>query len=70
MHCEPHLELEVGNDADQVGVAAALAVAVDGALHLRAAVAHCLQRVGDAGFAVVVRVNAEVDVGELAALAV
>ena len=32
---DAHLQLEVGDDADEVGVAAALAVAVDRALHLR-----------------------------------
>ena len=67
---EAHLELEVRYDANQVGVATALTVAVDGALHLRAAVAHGLQRVGDAGLAVVVGVNAEIDVGELTTLTV
>src|SRR5690606_14063590 len=60
-----HLQLQVGNDADDVGVAAALAVAVDRPLHLRAAVTHRLQRVGHARLAVVVGVDADGNVGEL-----
>ena len=42
------LELEVGDDRAEVGVAAALAVAVDRALHLTRARAHRGERVGDA----------------------
>ena len=43
----------------EVGVAAALAEAVDGALHLRAPACDRGQRVGHADLAVVVRVDAE-----------
>ena len=43
---EAHLELQIGDDRDQVGVAAALAEAVDRALHLRAPARHGGQRVG------------------------
>ena len=65
---QTHLELQVGDNADQVGVATAFAIAVDGALHLGAAVTHRLQCIGYAGLAVVVGVDAEDDMGELAAI--
>ena len=48
---EPHLELERRDDADQVGVAAALAVPVDGALHLAGAGLHGHQAAGDGAVA-------------------
>ena len=54
-----HLQLQRGDDRDQVGVAAALAPAVDRPLHLRAAGLDAGQRVGDREIAVVVRVDAE-----------
>ena len=64
--CQTHLELQVGDDRAQVGVAAALAVAVDRALHLDRALAHRRQRVGHGAFAVVVGVDAERSVGKRA----
>ena len=51
------LELQVGDDRDQVRVAAALAVAVDRPLHLGRAGAHRGERVGDAALEVVVAVD-------------
>ena len=56
-----HFELHVGDDANQVGVAAALAVAVDGALYVGTTVSDRLQRVCNASVAVVVGVDAEGD---------
>ena len=44
---DSHLELEVGADAEHVGVAAHIAVAVRRALYLRCARLHGHQRVGD-----------------------
>ena len=55
----PHLELEVGDDRDEVGVAAALAVAVHRALDHRRPGAHARERVGDADARVVVAVDAD-----------
>ena len=52
------LELQVGQDADQVGVAAALAVAVDRALDVADAVGDRRQRVGHRQLRVVVAVDA------------
>ena len=60
-----HLQFEVGNDRTEVGVAAALAVAVHGALDLHRALAHGLQGVGHGQFAVVVGVDAEAGLGQL-----
>ena len=54
----PELELQVGHDRDQVGVAAALAVAVDRPLHVGGARGHAGQRVGHAAAGVVVAVDA------------
>ena len=56
---DAHLQLEVGDDADQVGVAAALAVAVDRALHLRAPASTAASDVGHRQVGVVVGVDAE-----------
>ena len=53
------LELEVGDDRDEVGVAAALAVAVDRALDQRGALGDGGERVGHAALGVVVAVDAE-----------
>ena len=53
-----HLEHEVGDHAAQVGIAAALAKAVDGALHQHRAHAHRGQRAGDRHAAVVVAMDA------------
>ena len=54
-----HLEHEPADDGDEVGVAGALAVAVDRALHLRAARIDRHERVGDRAARIVVRVDAE-----------
>ena len=61
---DAQLELERGDDAEHVGVAAALAVAVDAGLHLRDAVLHRGQAVRDGDVGVVVAVDAERHVGE------
>ena len=53
------LELQVGDDRNEVRVAASLAKAVDGALHLRRARLHTGQRVGDGDFGVVVAMNSD-----------
>ena len=54
-----HLQLQVGDDREQVGVAHALADAVHGTLHLRGAGAHGRERVGHRATGVVVAVDAE-----------
>ncbi len=56
---QTHLELKGGDDGDEVGVAAALAVAVDRALHLARAGVDGDQAVGDRAVAVVVDVHAD-----------
>ena len=60
------LELEVGDDGHQVGVAGALAVAVEGALHVRRTGVDGGQRVGDGATRVVVAVDAQPGTGRLA----
>ena len=60
-HRPTHLELERRDDADQVGVAAALAVAVHGALHLQGAGVDGDEAVGHGAVAVVVHVHADRD---------
>ena len=60
-HVVPFLEHEVGNHADQVDVAAPLADAVDGPLHLDGAVPHGDQRIGRRHVAVVMAVDADRD---------
>ena len=55
------LELQRGQDRDQVGVAAALAVAVDRALDQPRAGLDRGERVGDAALGVVVGVDADLD---------
>ena len=59
------LELEVGDDGDEVGVAGALAVAVDAALHVRGAGRDRGERVGNGTAAVVVGVDADAGAGGL-----
>src|SRR5487761_2300855 len=54
-----HLELQIGDDGGQVGIADAFTVTVDGALHLSASAAHGRQRIGYAATAVVVAVYAQ-----------
>ena len=56
---QAYFELEIGDDRGKIGVAAALAVAVETALHLLDARADRGQRVGHGEVAVVVGVNAE-----------
>ena len=58
-HRAPLLELEPRDDAEQVGVAGPLAVAVRGALHVGRARVHGDQRVGHGAGGVVVAVDAE-----------
>ena len=60
---QAHLELEIGDDRGKIGIAAALAVAVETALHLLDARADRGQRVGHGQIAIVVRVDAEFRVG-------
>ena len=52
-----HLQAQVGNDRNQVAVAGALAVAVDGALHLGGPGPHAGQGVGHPAAGVVVQVH-------------
>ena len=59
----PLLQLQVGDDAEQVGVAGALAVAVRGALHVGHAGVHGGEGVGHGAGGVVVAVDAEPGVG-------
>ena len=59
------LELEVGDDGDEVGVAGALAVAVDAALHVARPGGDGGQRVGHGAAAVVVGVDADAGAGGL-----
>ena len=54
-----HLDFQVGDDGDEVGVAAALAVAVHSALHLGCAGAHGGEGAGDRHVNIVVRVDAQ-----------
>ena len=56
---ETEFELQVGDDGAQIGIAAALANAVDGALHLGRARLHRHDRVGHRHFAIVVAVDAD-----------
>ena len=58
-HLVAHLQLQVGDDRDQVGVARTLADAVDGSLHLRGARFDARERVGHRAAGVVVRVDAQ-----------
>ena len=64
-HLPVQLELEVGDDGDQVGVAGALAVAVDRALDVRRACVDGGQGVGDRAAGVVVAVDADARAGRL-----
>ena len=64
-HAAVQLELEVGDDGDEVGVAGALAVAVDAALHVARAGGDRGQRVGDGAAGVVVGVDADPGAGRL-----
>jgi len=58
-HRDAHFELQSRDDDGEVGVAAAFAVPVDGALHLQGAGAHGGQGVDHAGSGVVVGVDAD-----------
>src|SRR5205085_2221879 len=58
-HGQAELELEVSDDADDVGVAAALAVAVDAALDLHDALGDGGEGVGDGQLGIVVGVYSE-----------
>ena len=61
-----HLQLQVGDDRDEVRVAGALADAVHRALHLGRAGLDGHERVGDRAAAVVVAVDADRDAGQRA----
>ena len=61
---DAHLELEVGGDGEEVGVAAALAVAVYATLHLPDARLDGGEAVGDGEADVVVAVDAETRIGD------
>ena len=56
---QPHLQHEVGDDGDEVGVAAALAVAVDGALHVAHALGHRGESIRHRTLGVIVDVDAQ-----------
>src|SRR6266851_2784053 len=56
---EPHLQHEIGDDRDEVGVAAALAVTVDRPLHVADALTHRGQRGRHRALGIVVHVDAE-----------
>ena len=56
---DPHLQLQGRDDGAEIGVAAAFAEAVDGALHLDAAQLHRGQAVGHGQLGVVVGVDAQ-----------
>ncbi len=60
-HVEAHLQLQRRQDRGEVGVAAALAVAVDAALHEAGAGLDRGERVGDRALGVVVGVDADLD---------
>ena len=64
-HLPVELELEVGHDADEVGVAGALAVPVERALHVRGARVDGGQGVRDRAAGVVVAVDADAHAGRL-----
>jgi hypothetical protein len=63
-HRMAHLQLQIGQEGDQIGIADPLAVAVDGALHHRRAGTHRRQRIGHRAAAVVVAVHAEPHIRE------
>jgi len=58
---DAHLELQVGDHRAEVGVAAALTIAVDGALHVSGASLHGQQRVGHGYTGVIVGMDAQGD---------
>jgi hypothetical protein len=60
-HIEAHLQLQGRQDRGEVGVAAALAIAVDAALHEPGPGLDSRQRVGHGALGVVVGVDAELD---------
>ncbi len=62
----PQLQFQIGDDRHDVGVAAALAIAVDAALHVRAAGFHRGDGIGHCDVAIVVRVDADHAVEPLA----
>ena len=64
-HAQVQLELEVGDHRDQVGVAGALAVPVDGSLHVARPGVDGRERVGDRAAGVVVTVDPDACAGRL-----
>ena len=53
------LQLQVGDDRAQIGVAAALAIAVHAALHVRGALLHGRERIGHGHIGIVMRMDAD-----------
>ncbi len=64
----PQLQLQVSDDRHHVGVAAALSIAVDAALHVRTSGFHRGDGIGHCDFAIVVRMDADHAVEPLAHL--
>ena len=62
------LQFQVGDDGAEIGVAAALAIAVHAALHVREPCFHRGQRIGHGHIGIVMRVDAEHAVEALAHL--
>jgi len=56
---DAHLELQIGDDGDEVAIADALAVAIDGALDLDCSGADAGESIGDAEAGIVVGVDAD-----------
>ena len=61
----PHLELHIGNDGTQVGVAGAFAVAVYSALHLGSARLDSADGVGHAATGIIVRMDTEFGIRQM-----
>lgn len=61
-----HLQLEIGDDGEQVGIAHAFAEPVHRALHLSCAGTHSGKRVRHSAARIVVAVNAQLLAGQLA----
>ena len=60
-----HLHHEIGNDGDQIGVAASLAQSIEGPLHMTRARSHCRERIGNRLPGVIVGVNSHHTIGML-----
>ena len=55
----PHLDFKIGNDGDDIGIAATFAVAVHTALYMRCAFFHCGEGIGNCHVGIVVRMDAD-----------